>query len=296
MDLLKRGHAFFFSDKFKERFESWAIYLGILGFIAHLLLIGLFKWGLLPFTPSSTDLFRSPLSAIYTPFSFILIYEVYLLVYYLPRSFTESIQKQYEIILLILVRKLFKDLAHVDLEHNWWTEKYNVWLMIDMGGFVILFLLFWIFRRWADRKPEVKGSWDIDKFVEVKRFLSVALLLILVGLGVYSLGGWLKELYDFNKGVISELTDINTVFYDEFFTLLILVDVALLMVSFKYTERFSQLIRNSGFVVSTVLIRMSFVVEGPENTILILGGVLFGTLIQILYVKLCRLELEETPG
>jgi len=49
-------------------------------------------------------MFTNPIAAIYTPFSFILIYEVYLLVFYLPKSTTIYIGKQYEIITLILIR------------------------------------------------------------------------------------------------------------------------------------------------------------------------------------------------
>jgi hypothetical protein len=59
-------------------------------------------------------LLKNPISAIYTPFSFIIIYEV-LLIYYLPKSFTTYITKRYEIITLIIIRKLFKDLSSLQL-------------------------------------------------------------------------------------------------------------------------------------------------------------------------------------
>ena len=42
-------------------------------------------------------LLTNPISAIYTPFSIILYYEIFLLIFYLPRSFTTSILKQFEI-------------------------------------------------------------------------------------------------------------------------------------------------------------------------------------------------------
>jgi len=69
---------------------------------------------------------------------------------------------------------------------------------------------------------------------------------------------------------------INNLFFDEFFTVLILVDVVILLISFFYTHHFHKIIRNSGFVISTILIRISFGVSGYISTILIVMAVLFG--------------------
>ena len=76
-----------------------------------------------------------------------------------------------------------------------------------------------------------------------------------------------------------------TIFFDEFFTLLILVDVILLLASFYYTDKFHKVIRNSGFIISTILIRLSFSVSGLLNTVLIVGAIVFGLLILIIHNK-----------
>ena len=57
-----------------------------------------------------STLFTSPLQILYTPFSVVLVAEIYLLVYYLPSSFGRSMGKQIEIIALIEIRTVFKDL------------------------------------------------------------------------------------------------------------------------------------------------------------------------------------------
>ena len=57
-------------------------------------------------------LLTNPISGIYTPFSIILYYEIFLLIYYLPRSFTTSILKQFEIISLIVIRRIFYDIPN----------------------------------------------------------------------------------------------------------------------------------------------------------------------------------------
>ena len=78
---------------------------------------------------------------------------------------------------------------------------------------------------------------------------------------------------------------INNLFFDEFFTVLILVDVVLLLISFFYTDKFHKIIRNSGFIVSTILIRMSFGVSGLISTFLIVAAVLFGLAIILIHNK-----------
>ena len=97
------------SDKTRTQTEKVILNIALLSFFIHLAFIYLSKLDVINLT-SSSELLNNPISAIYTPFSFILIYEVYLLIYYLPKSFTTYITKQYQIITLIIIRKLFKDL------------------------------------------------------------------------------------------------------------------------------------------------------------------------------------------
>lgn len=73
------------SENVKKRSENIIIYISIFSFLAHLVLIYLNKFDFIDLSNFS-NLFNNPIAAIYTPFSFILIYEVYLLVYYLPKS------------------------------------------------------------------------------------------------------------------------------------------------------------------------------------------------------------------
>ena len=108
--MLERAYNFLFSDHRRAVFERAILGVAITGFLVHLLLIYLVKFGLISLGWESS-LLGSPIAAAYTPFSFILVYEVYLLVYYLPRSITTYIRKQYEIITLIMIRRLFKDLS-----------------------------------------------------------------------------------------------------------------------------------------------------------------------------------------
>ena len=116
--MLKRVDHIFdtvFSDKSQKSFEKYILFLAPGGFIFHLILIYLNKYGYISFDFNNT-LLLDPISALYTPFSFILVYEAYLLIFYLPNSFTVTVVKEYEIISLILIRKIFKDFPLVNLD------------------------------------------------------------------------------------------------------------------------------------------------------------------------------------
>lgn len=281
-----------FNERVKHYFEQVIIILGIIGFSIHLLIIFLFDAGIIELKESLKPLFANPVAAIYTPFSFILIYEVYLLVYYLPESFTTSIGKQFEIISLIEIRNLFKDIAKLKPDVHWFSYSSNVIFTIDIIGFVVLFYLIYWFYRLKKERPRLALPANIGDFVLAKQLICSVLLIILVGLSIYSLVEWLSAVSQFNIEAIDTMGAINNVFYDEFFSVLIAVDVFILIISFKYTEKYSQLIRNSGFVISTILIRLSFSSSEMMNMILIVVGVLFGVVMLKIYNLIVQLEVE----
>ena len=101
----------FLSTKTRRKSERVILVIAIVSFMIHLVLIYLTQFGYINIDPES-PLFKNPIAAIYTPFSFILIYEIYLLIYYLPKSITNYIGKQYEIITLIIIRRLLRICPH----------------------------------------------------------------------------------------------------------------------------------------------------------------------------------------
>jgi predicted membrane protein len=66
---------------------------------------------------------------------------------------------------------------------------------------------------------------------------------------------------------------------------LIIADVIFLLFSFFHTDEFHKVIRNSGFIISTILIRISFSVSGIINTVLIISAILFGLIILFIHNK-----------
>ena len=142
-----------FSEKIIKKFEKYILYLASLGFVIHLSIILLNNYNLIELSVVGTNLFSNPISALYTPFSFILVYEAFLLIYYIPRSFTTAVGKQYQIMSLIVIRKIFKDIPLVDLNANWIENSNNQQLVFDLVGVLIIFFLIYLFKITKERLP-----------------------------------------------------------------------------------------------------------------------------------------------
>ncbi len=268
-----------FSEENLKRFEKLILISATLGFIIHLLLILLNNSGYIDLSFFQDKLFVNPISAIYTPFSFILIYEAFLLIYFLPRSFTTSVAKQFEIMSLILIRKIFKDIPNVNLDDNWIQNENNLQLIYDLSGVLIVFFLIYLFKKLKEDLPKLPVHQNLDKFIGYKKLISLFLVPTLTLLCIFSFLDW----YNYVFLGIGTSSNIDYLFFENFFTILILVDVFILLVSFQYTERYSQLIRNTGFIISTILLRLSFSAVGLTSLLLLVSGIVFGLIILLIY-------------
>ena len=273
-----------FSEGNLKKFEKFILISATLGFIVHLILILLNNNGYVDLSFFQDKLFVNPISAIYTPFSFILIYEAFLLIYFLPRSFTTSIAKQFEIMSLILIRKIFKDIPNVNLDDNWIQNESNLQLIYDLVGVLIVFFLIYLFKKLKEDLPKLPVHQNLDRFISYKKLISLFLVPTLSLLCVFSFLDW----YNYVFLDIGTSSNIDYLFFESFFTILILVDVFILLVSFQYTERYSQLVRNTGFIISTILLRLSFSAVGLTSLLLLVSGIVFGLIILLIYNNMER--------
>jgi len=271
-------HSKVFSKKNIKSFEKLILYFAIAGFLIHLALVFLnLKYDVNYFV-GLDSLLSNPISALYTPFSFILVYEAFLLIYYLPRSFTTSIAKEYEIISLVLIRKIFEDIPQLDISLGIYNQQ-SLLLLYDLIAIIIIFYLIFLFRKTIASIPKRKTNENLIRFISYKKILSIVLVPILLFLCVSNLFDWTYSVF-INNVIVK---NINAVFFIDFFTILILVDVFILLLSFQYTDKYHQIIRNTGFIISTILLRLSFSVSGLPSVMLLLVGVLFGLIILRIY-------------
>ena len=276
-------HAFIFSKKNIKILETIILFLAVFGFIVHLGLIYLNLNYNIEFLKGVDNLLRTPISALYTPFSFILVYEAFLLVYYFPRSFTTSIRKEYEIISLVMIRKVFEDIPNINLESGILNAD-SLPLFYNLAGILIIYYFIFLFKKVKSKIPKKDPKTNLNRFISYKKSLSIILLPILFFLCFSNLYDWSYSVF-----ILQNFTEnVNNIFFIDFFTILILVDVFILLISFKYTEEYAQVLRNTGFIISTILLRLSFSVYGLSSVLLLIGGVLFGLIILKIY------QLAET--
>mgnify|MGYP006424896465 FL=1 len=289
--MLKIGSKIFdgiFSEGNRKIIESFTIWTATIGFIFHLSLVLLNNYSIINIGNESL-LLTNPISAIYTPFSIILYYEIFLLIYFLPRSFTTSILKQFEIISLIIIRRIFYDIPKLDLDSgNWFNNPDNLQITFDLISILILFFLIYLFNLVKSGIENKKGNKSINQFIDSKKIISIALIPVMLCLFVIGIYNWYSIGMDSNFA--SSFYYVNEVFYNTFFSILIIADVFILLLSFLYTERYSQIMRNTGFIICTILIRLSFSSTGLTNLLLIVSSVLFGLLILKIYSLMNKIE------
>ena len=207
------------SESVKNKVERTILVISILSFLAHLIAIFLVKNNLI-ILPESVGFFDSPIAAIYTPFSFILIYEVYLLIFYLPRSITTYIGKQYEIITLIVIRRIFKDLANLELNSDWFDIKNDLNFTYDIITALLLFFMIYIFsierqKLHYSNKINPLAPAQIEQFISIKKFMATILVPIFIGIGLVTFTSWVLDGTPANLSVA--IKDVNSIFFDQFF-------------------------------------------------------------------------------
>ena len=238
-----------------------AINLAISGFVIHLLCCVLYDIDLLD-SPQIVPFINSYLDALYTPFSIILAYEVYELIRAIPESFSNSIGKQFEVVTLLVVRDIFKNLSDITVSDA--SIDSNVaFIALEGCVFLILFATSLYFRSQSVISVDLsKQDESIQAFVLQKKNLACGLTMVYILVAIYSFTSWVM-------GVLEGEISLNrTVFFSNFFTWLIVSDIIILLVSYKHITDFPQLARNTGFILSTVVIRVGIGTPGYTGAVL----------------------------
>ena len=253
-----------------EKLRILCIRTAIFGFLIHLLLCLLYQLEWIALSEKTSGLFDSYLDSLYTPFSIFLAYEVYELIRTIPKSFTNSIGKQFEIITLLVVRDILKRLSDIDASVSSSVDGSITTLAIESIVFVVLFCTALFFNN-AQREVSLNTSKneDLDNFISQKKKLAILLLGVYILVAIYSLSTWSYSLFQ-GDGSTNRM-----IFFLDFFTVLIMADILILLVSYQYITDFSHLARNTGFILSTVILRVAIASPGTSGAILfILAGCL----------------------
>ena len=260
----------FLGHRTNEKLRHLCIQAAILGFLLHLLLCLLYQLDLISFSQQTGELFDSYLDALYTPFSIFLAYEVYELIRTIPDSFTNSIGKQFEIITLLVVRDILKRLSDIDASVTSTIDGSITILAVECLAFLILFGTALLFYR-AQRETNLisNESDELGRFILQKKQLAILLFAVYILTAIYSLSIWSYGVFE------GDGSTNRTIFFLDFFTVLIMADILILLVSYQYITEFTYLARNTGFILSTVILRVAIASPGMSGAILfILAGCL----------------------
>ena len=257
-------------EEAEDRIRKVAIVSAVVGFFLHIGLWALDSTGRISITGEASELVRSPLSSLYTPFSILLVYEVYQLIRTIPDSFSSSVGKQYEIATLLVVRDILKRLSEVEGTEGWEISSDLGFLLVECAAFLALFYTSLTYFRISDNSTKSGDmSEDIAVFVESKRLVANFMLIVFLLTAAYSFFTWIVSVQD-GGGSVSRV-----IFFLDFFTFLILADILILLVSYWFYTDFGNLARNTGFVLSTVIIRVAISSEGVSAMVLFtLSGLL----------------------
>ena len=266
----KKAFQFSMGDSSEEYIRKVAMVFAVVGFFVHIVVWALFETGNITITGEAAELVKSPLSTLYTPFSILLVYEVYQLIRTIPDSFSSSVGKQYEIATLLVVRDILKRLSEVENSEGWKISSDLGFLLVECAAFlVLLYTSLTYFRISSSSEKSEQMADNVAIFVEAKRGIANAMLLIFLATAAYSFYTWVDSVQD-GGGSVS-----RAIFFLDFFTFLILADILILLISYWFYTDFGNLARNTGFVLSTVIIRVAISSEGISSMILFtLSGLL----------------------
>lgn len=242
----------------------------VLFFLTSLVCIELNRRNLLPASIASA-VPRNHFFAVQAAFTVVLILEVISLIFTIPCSFSRSVGKQFEILALILLRNAFKELSYFP-EPITFAGNHQAVLNILSDGFgalLIFALLGYYYVIQARASDEKMRAVDLYGFVAAKKGLALVLLVIFAVMGVRGATGTIAG-------------TAKTDFFHEFYTLLILADILVVLISQCFQPSFYSVFRNSGFALSTLIIRLALAAPPFYNVLLGLAAAIFAILLTLI--------------
>ena len=229
----------------------------VLLFLTSLIAIEFNRQGFLPATISSL-VPKNHFFAVQAAFTVVLILEVISLIFTIPCSFSRSVGKQFEILALILMRNAFKTLSYFPEPITFaGNEEAILTILSDGFGALLIFaLLGYYYRIQALSAEDKMRPTDLFSFVAAKKAIAIVLLVVFTYLGFAS--------------VFASITGKDHPdFLHSFYTILILTDILVVLLSQCFQPSFYAIFRNSGFALSTLIIRIAL--AAPPLFMVLLG-------------------------
>lgn len=259
--------------------------------VASLLVIEANRKGLLP-AELAQRLPDNHFVAVEWVVAILLLFEIVELVFGLARSVAGALGTQLEVFALILLRKSFEELKHfaepIDLGH---LDPLLLFapsgqplpnMMADAVGAIAVFGGLVVYRRLQRHYNITSSEEDLASFIIGKKALA---LFLLGGIGFF---------------IVTEIRDAILIgdpisIFPSIFTALIFSDIAIVLLSLRYSSQFRVVFRNFGFTVVTVFVRLAITAPPVARAIMALGVIGYAVGLAWLYNQ-AYARSSSSPG
>ncbi len=233
----------------------------IISYLDRSNLISLGKWD---------EYFANPFFAIEISFTLLLILELLSLIFVLPKSVSNSVGKQLELLSLIFIRAAFKEFSHIS-DFSWDSMGTPVVNMLFYAfGALIIFVILGFTYKLQLHTPITNIEDDNRNFIQSKKLLALFLLISFFIIGIYDL----KELFSSGNYLHS---------FHTFYTILIFSDIIIVLIALRYTLNYYKIFRYSAYVVATIFIRISLSIKPYYDVIIGIIAAIFVLFLTLSY-------------
>lgn len=184
--------------------------------------------------------------AIHLAFTLILICELVSFIFVLPSSLSKSMGKQLEILTLILLRNAFKELG--SFPEPVVVDETNFMAVVQIGvsalGALAVFVCLGIYRSTVRHQRFLQNPIMRMRYVMSKKILALFLLMVFAAVGVIDASVGIQKGGDQH-------------FFETIYTVLIYADIAMVLIAQRYMPGYYAVFRNSGYVIGTLIMRLS---------------------------------------
>ncbi|PID77341.1 MAG: hypothetical protein CSB24_02000 [Deltaproteobacteria bacterium] len=242
----------------------------VIFFLLSLVMIEANRQGLVPAFLSQL-LPKNHFHAVQMAFTVVLILEVISLIFTIPCSFSKSVGKQFEILSMILMRNAFKELSYFAEPITYEGNQEAILRILSNGfGALLIFALLGVYYRIQSRSTEESMKPSVMfEFVAAKKGIALILMTFFIFMGV-------------KEAACVVIGHAQGDFFHDFYTLLIIADILLVLISQCYQPSFYAIFRNSGFAFSTLIIRIALAAPPFYNVLLGISAASFAILLTII--------------
>lgn len=201
--------------------------------------------------------------AINLAFTLILGMEVVSLILSISCSLSRSLGKQFEIMVLILLRNAFKELAYLPEPVNLAMGMEPVYrIAIAATAALAIFICLGFYHHLRSKQNYIKSPQERMLYVISKKLIALTLLGLFFGIAMRDAWSFLT-------------TGHEPPFFETIYTVLIFADITLVLIAQRFMPSFHAVFRNSGFVIATLVMRLSLSATSPWDSIASLFAALY---------------------